>query len=169
MRYTPAEREDLARRKEKWLLRTAQGENPERVRRELKLKLKLRTLRSLRSRYEQGGRTWQALLGRRHGVATKGTPAVKAFVRKVKAKQPHLTAAELVVQIWERFEIEISLNRLNEILKQEGLSNPVGHPKRPAADRAPRPAERDVDHAGAFFPPGRAERPGRARSRARHS
>ncbi len=28
MRYTPAEREDLARRKEKWLIRTEQGENP---------------------------------------------------------------------------------------------------------------------------------------------
>ncbi len=167
MRYTPAEREDLARRKETWLIRTEQGENPARVRRELKLKLKIRTLSRLRRRYEKGGRTWQALLGRRHGLATKGTPEVKAFVRKAKAKHPHLTAAELVEQIWERFEIEISLNRLNEILKVEGLSNPVGHPKRSPADCAPRPTERDVDHAGVFFPPGRVERTGRARGRAR--
>ena len=167
MRYTPAEREDLARRKEQWLIRTEQGENPERVRRELKLKLKIRTLSRLRPRYQKGGRTWQALVGGRHGRATKGTPAVKAFVAKAKAKHPHVTA-ELVVQIWERFEIEISPNRLNEILKQEGLSNPVGRPKGTAADRVAQPAEREVDHAGAFFPPRRAERPGRARGRARH-
>lgn len=167
MRYTPAEREDLARRKEKWLRRTEQGENPERVRRELKLQLKIRTLSRLGPRYEKGGRTWQALLGRRHGRATKGTPEVKAFVRRAKAKRPHLTAAALVEQIWERFEIEISLNRLNEILKAEGLSNPVGHPKRSPAERAPRPTERAVDHAGVFFPPGRAERTGRARGHTR--
>lgn len=166
MRYTLAEREDLARRKEQWVLRTARGEDPERVRRELKLKQKVRTLALLRPRYQQGGRTWKALLERRHGLATKGTPEVKAFVCKAKAKEAQLTAGELVAQIWERFEIEISRNRLSEILKQEGLSNPVGHPKRSPADRAPKPAERGVDHAGAFFPLGRVERTGRARGRA---
>jgi transposase len=169
MRYTPAEREDLARRKEQWVLRTARGEAPERVRRELKLKQKVRTLALLRPRYQQGGRTWKALLERRHGVATKGTPEVKAFVIRAKAKNSQLTAAALVAQIWERFEIEISLNRLNEILKVEGLSNPVGRPKRSPAERAPEPAERDVDHAGAFFPSGSGDRTGRARGRARRS
>jgi hypothetical protein len=167
MRYTLAEREDLARRKEQWMLRTEHGEDPERVRRQLKLKQKVRTLTLLRPRYQQGGRTWQALLERRHGVATKGTPAVKAFVAKAKAKHPHLTAADLVVKIWERFEIEISLNRLNEILKGAGLSNPVGHPKGPTANRTPSTPERDVDHAGACFPPGRVERTGGARRRPR--
>jgi predicted metal-dependent peptidase len=41
MRYTREEREDLARRKEQWVLRAERGEDPERVRRELKLKLRL--------------------------------------------------------------------------------------------------------------------------------
>lgn len=163
MRYTLAEREDLARRKEQWLLRTARGEDPDRVRRELKLKLKVRTLGLLRPRYQQGGRTWSALLDRRHGVATKGTPAVQAFVAKAKAKHPHLPAAELVVQIWERFEIEISVSRLNESLNVAGLSNPVGHPKGLAPERAGQLPEHASDHAGAFFPPGSVERTGRAR------
>ncbi|MCI0352427.1 MAG: hypothetical protein L0Z53_23670 [Acidobacteriales bacterium] len=169
MRYSPAEREDLARRKEQWVLRTARGEDPERVRRALKLKPKIRTLALLRRRYEKGGRTWKALLEHRRGRATKGTPEVKAFVRKAKAKNADLTAGELVAQIWERFEIEISRNRLSEILKVEGLSNPVG---RPAARKIPAEAsvkggEREVDHAGVFFPPGGAERTGRAGGRAR--
>lgn len=162
MRYTLAEREDLARRKEQWLLRTARGEDPERVRRELKLPQGIRTLAQLRRRYEGGGRSWKALLERRHGVATKGTPAVLAFVRQAKAKQPMVTAGELVGEIWERFEIAISVNRLNELLKAEGLSGPVGHPMGVRTDRTPAEGERTVDHAGAFFPPGRAQRTRRA-------
>ena len=166
MRYTLAEREALARRKEQWVLRTERGEDPERVRRELKLPQKIRTLAQLRPRYQQGGRTWEALLERRHGVPTKGTPEVKAFVIKAKAKNSNLTAGELVGQIWDRFEIAISINRLNEILKQEGVSNPVGHPKGASAERTPKAVERNVDYAGAFFPPRRTERTGRARGRA---
>jgi transposase len=169
MRYTLAEREDLARRREQWLLRTAQGEDPAQVRRALKLAQSVRALEALRPRYEAEGRTWQVLLERRHGKATKGTPAVKAFVAKVKAKQPDVTAAVLVEQIWERFEITISLNRLNELLKQEGLSNPVGRPPQAARAHASEPAERDVDHAGAFFPPGSAKRTRRARGGAPRS
>ena len=69
LRYSPAEREDLARRREQWILRTEQGEDPKRVRRELKLKVKIGTLMGLRPRYQKGGRTWQALLERRHGIA----------------------------------------------------------------------------------------------------
>lgn len=166
MRYTLAGREDLARQKEQWILRTEQGEDPERVRQALHLKLQVVTLARLRIRYAAEGRTWQALLERRHGKATKGTPAVKAFVAKAKAKHPHLTAAELVGLIWDRFEIEISRNRLSTLLKQADLSNPVGRPPGVAPDRLGPTTEGDVDHAGAFFPPGGVERAGRARGRA---
>ena len=166
MRYSPAEREDLARRREQWILRIEKGEDPERVRRELKLKLKVRTLARLKPRYQKGGRTWQALLERRHGLATKGTPAVMAFVAKVKARHRQITAGEMVAEIWERFEIEISVNRLGELLKQAGLSNPVGRPRQAPAEPPAKTAGREVDHAGAFFPPGRTGRTGRARGRA---
>ena len=54
MRYTPAEREDLAHRREQWLLRTEQGEDPVLVRSELKLTQSVRALKSLRVRYEAG-------------------------------------------------------------------------------------------------------------------
>jgi transposase len=169
MRATLAEREDLARRKEQWILRTAQGEDPERVRQALHLKPQIVTLARLRARYVAAGRTWQALLERRHGRATKGTPAVKAFVAKAKAKHPQLTAADLVAQIWDRFEIEISRNRLSTLLKQAGLSNPVGHPPGVVADGLRHSPEGDVDHAGAFFPPGGAQRPRRARGHPRRA
>ena len=127
MRYTDAEREDLARRREQWILRTEQGEAPGRVRRELKLKLKNSSLEHLQRRYRLGGRRWQALVGRRHGVATKGTRAVKAFLANAKAREPRLTGAELCVQVWERFEIEISLGRLNTLLHETGYSSADRH------------------------------------------
>ncbi len=44
MRYTREEREVLARRKEQWILRTERGEDPERVRRELKVPLQTSSL-----------------------------------------------------------------------------------------------------------------------------
>jgi transposase len=165
MRYTVEEREALARRKEQWILRVEHGEDPEQVRRELKLPLKTSSLPSLKQRYRRGGQKWRALLGRRHGIATKGTAAVKAFLTKAKARDPLLTGAELCVQVWERFEIEISLSRLNELLQEAGLSNPAGRPAK-EPDETPADSAREVEHAGAFFPSGRPHRTGRARRRA---
>lgn len=165
MRYTHEEREDLARRKEQWIRRTEAGEDPKRVSRELNLKMKLRALERLKRRYRAGGRTWQALLDHRHGVATKGTAAVKAFLAKAKARNPQLTGAELCVQVWERFEIEISLGYLEALLREAGLSNPPGRPRQ--APAVPREPSHHVEHAGAFFPAGRTDRTGRARRRAK--
>ena len=162
MRYTVEEREDLAHRKEQWILRVERGEAPEPVRRELKLPVKTNCLPSLKQRYRRGGRQWRALLERRHGIATKGTASVKDFLIQAKARDPHLTGAQLCVQIWEHFEIEISLSRLNELLHEVGLANRAG---RPAAGPEATPASpaREVEHAGAFFPSGSPHGTGRAR------
>src|SRR3990172_6972421 len=167
MRYTREEREDLARRKEQWILRTERGEDPERVRRELKVALKTSSLAWLKQRYEAGGRKWQALLERRHGVATKGTPAVKAFLAKAKARDPQLTGAELCLQVWERFEIEISLGHLNALVREAGLSNPAGRPPKAAAEKELAAIAHEVENAGAFFPSGGAHRTRRPRRRAK--
>lgn len=167
MRYTREEREDLARRKEQWILRIERGENLERVRRELKVPLQTSSLGWLRQRYQTGGRKWQALLERRHGVATKGTAKVKAFLAKAKGQHPQLTGAELCRQIWERFEIEISLGRLNALVREAGLSNPPGRPAKAPEAKAPIAPAKEVDNAGAFFPSGRAHRTGRPRRRAK--
>jgi transposase len=158
MRYTREEREDLAHRKEQWIRRTEQGEDADRVRRELKLKLKTSSLPWLRQRYQAGGRKWSALLERRHGIATKGTAEVKAFLKKAKEQHPQATGAELCVQVWERFEIALSLSRLNELLHAEGLSNAPGRPQTAATPEMSSAAEREVDNAGAFFPSGRVDR-----------
>src|SRR3990172_1765412 len=130
MRYTREEREDLARRKEQWILRTEKGEDPERVRRELKVRLKTVSLPWLKQRYQAGGRQWQALLERRHGVATKGTAKVKSFLAKAKACNPQVTGAELCVQVWERFEIDISLGHMTVLVREAGLSNRPGRPRK---------------------------------------
>jgi len=167
MRYTREEREDLARRKEQWILRTERGEDPERVRRELKVPLQTSSLGWLTQRYQVGGRKWQALQERRHGVATKGTAKVKAFLAKAKARDPQVTGAELCVQVWERFEIEISLGRLNALLHAAGLSNSPGRPSKVPDEKTRAASERDLDHAGAFFPSGRAHGTGRTRRRAK--
>lgn len=169
MRLTRKEREDLARRKAQWIRRTAQGEDPDPVRQELKLHLKASSLPRLRQRYQAGGRKWQALLERRHGWATKGTPAVKAFLQKAKARHPQATGAELCVQVWERFEIDLSLSRLNELLHAEGLSNAPGRPRKVSPPETASAAERDLDHAGAFLPSGRVDRTRRTRRRAKRS
>lgn len=161
MRYTREEREALARRKEQWILRTEQGESPQRVGRELKLKLKPSSLAWLRQRYKTGGRKWQALLERRHGIATKGTPEVKAFLKKAKEQHPQATGAELREQVWERFEIDLSLRRLNELLHVEELSNSPGRPRKVSPPESSSAAEREIDNAGAFFPSGGVERTGR--------
>jgi hypothetical protein len=167
MRYTREEREDLARRKEQWILRTEQGEDPERVRRELKLKLKPSSWLWMRQRYQAGGRKWSAFLERRHGIATKGTAEVKAFLKKAKEQNPQATGANLCTLVWDRFEIDISLSRLNELLHAEDLSNAPGRPqKTPTPERASAPA-REVDNAGAFFPSGRVDRTRRTGRRTR--
>ena len=162
MRNTCEEREDLARRKEQWILRVEQGEDPDKVRQELKLKRKTSVLPSLKRRYKAGGRKWQALLEHRHGTATKGKPEVKAFLKKAKEKDPQASGSELRVQVWERFEIDISLSRLNELLRAEGLSNSPGRPRKASSPEMPSASEREIDNAGAFFPSGSAERTGRS-------
>jgi len=160
MRYTREEREDLARRKERWILRVEQGEDPDTVRRELELKPS--SLAWLRQRYRAGGRNWQALLERRHGVAHKGTAEVKAFLREAKERNPQATGGALCVEVWERFETDISLSRLNELLHTEGLSNSPGRPRKAPVPETPSAPERDIDNAGAFFPSGRVDGTGRA-------
>jgi transposase len=151
MRYTREEREELAQRKEQWILRTEQGESPQRVGRELKLKAS--SLPRLRQQYQAGGRTWQ----------------VKAFLKKAKEQHPQATGAELCVQVWERFEIDISLRRLNELLHAEALSNSPGRPRKVPAPEPVSAPEREVDNAGVFFPSGGVERTGRSSCRAKRA
>jgi transposase len=167
MRPIRNEREDLARRKEQWILRGEQGEDPKQVCRELKLHLKASSLPRLKQRYQVGGRKWQALLERRHGWATKGTAEVKAFLKKAKDQSPQATGAELCIQVWERFEIDLSLSRLNELLHAEGLSNAPGRPRKAPTPERPSASERDLDNAGAFFPSGRVDRTRRTGRRAK--
>lgn len=165
MNPSPAQIE-RAKQKEQWILRTAAGEDPEVVRQELGLAYKVSYLRHLRARYEQGGRTWEALLDRRHRHANKGTPEVKAFLFEQKRKQPDLTGPELRKMVWDKFQIDISISRLNELLHAEELSNPPGRPpRRERVPVVPQPtAERELDNAGLFFPQGSVsgiEHPGR--------
>jgi len=106
-------------------------------------------------------------LERRHGIATKGTAEVKAFLKKAKERDSQMTGAELCVQVWERFEIDLSLSRLNELLHAEGLSNAPGRPQKATTPEMSLATEREVDNAGAFFPSGRVDRTRRTGGRAK--
>ena len=154
MSPSPAQIE-RAKKKEQWILRTAAGEDPEAVRQELGLPYQVSYLRHLRTRYEQGGRTWECLLDRRHRHANKGTLAVKVFLQEKKQAQPDLTGPELRQMVWEELHIDISLSRLNELLHAMELSNPPGRPpRRESTPHQPEPTERSLDNAGLFFPQG---------------
>jgi len=91
-------------------------------------------------------------------MATKGTAEVKAFLKKAKGQHPQATGAELCVQVWESFEIDLSLSRLNELLHAEGLSNAPGRPQQAATLEMSSATEREIDNAEAFFPFGRIDR-----------
>jgi len=69
MRYTPEERDDLARCKEQWILLVEQGEDAERVRRELKLPLKASSL-PLHEAGLSDPAGWPTRRGRRPGART---------------------------------------------------------------------------------------------------
>jgi len=81
-----------------------------------------------------------------------GPNELKAFLKKAKDQHPQATGGELCVQVWERFEIDLSLSRLNELLHAEGLSNAPGRPHKGSTPEMSSAAEREVDNAGAFFP-----------------
>lgn len=144
---------ERARLKEQWVLRVEAGEDVKAVRDALGLLYKVSYFPHLRRRYHQQGERWETFLDRRHGQATKGTPKVKDFLFETKGAEPHLTASQLRQRVWERFGIDISTSRINELLHAEGLSNPPGRPPGQTTPRAETEAAegQDLDNAGLFL------------------
>ena len=147
---------ERAKQKEQWVLRTEAAEDPAAVLQDLGLPYKVSYLRHLRTRYEQGGQSWESFLDQRHRWATKGTLAVKSLLSEKKDAQADLTGPELRRLVWDELHIDISITRLNELLHTKKLSNPPGRPpkRRKAAQETTPTAERELDHVGLFFPQG---------------
>ena len=145
---------ERAKKKEQWVLRTEAAEDPAAVLQDLGLPYRASYLRHLRTRYEQGGQSWESFLDQRHRWATKGTLAVKALLSEKKQAQPDLTGPELRRLVWDELHIDISITRLKELLHAANLSNPPGRPPKrgKVTQETPPRTERELDNAGLFFP-----------------
>lgn len=133
---------------EQLLLRMDQGEDFETLCQELGLGHSRDYLSQLRRRYRQGGSTWEALIDRRQGHASKVTPERRAWLREQKRQYPAWTQTQLAQHFSDRFQVSISQSQVSEILRQEGVALPGGQPD-------PVPQEFPLERAGVFFPPSR--------------
>lgn len=157
MNYPPAVLEK-AQRLEQLLLRVAAGESLEYANEALGFQLNQDRLARAQTRYELGGRTWQALIDGRYGHSRKAHSALREWLYTRKEQDDWLRAPQLVQEIYERFGVTFSEGHINYLLRKRGLSAPPGHPYPPrtkgmAAEVSPTPAA-SVDHAGVFFPGG---------------
>lgn len=146
-----------AQRLEQLLLRAAAGERLAALNEELGFDLDEDELARQQTKYEAGGRTWEAVIDGRHGHAHKIHSGVREYLYARKQEDDHLRASHLAAEVAETFGIEVSAGHVNYLLRKRGLTAPPGRPyKRPApedegAEEAATPSE-SRDNAGIFFP-----------------
>jgi transposase len=144
---------DKAKRLEQLLLRVGQGESLKQVRAELKVRVTQPQLVQLQAKYEAGGRSWEALIEKRYGHPKKAHAALREWLYERKRQADTLTATQLVEEVEQHFEVELSAGHINYLLRQLELSGPPGRPRRRTAAEADVPAsEASEDNAGIFFP-----------------
>jgi len=116
----------------------------------------VREANRLQRKYEAGGRTWQALLDGRFGHDIKANSALKEWLYERKRQDPTIRASQLVEEIKERFGVEFRAGHINYLLRQEGLTAPMGRPEKSAvsgtANQAAEPEASSQENAGIFFP-----------------
>ncbi len=115
----------------------------------------------LQRKYKAGGSTWEALLDGRFGHDIKANSAIKAWLYERKRQDPTVRANQLVKEIKEKFDIQFKDGHINYLLRQEGLTAPVGRPTKPkeveTEDKDESIQEESSENAGVFFP-GSSER-----------
>ena len=60
------------------------------------------------------------------GVVYKGKPEVRDFILEQKNKNPSLSCRKLTVLVLSNFQVELSKSSINAIIKEAGLSAPLG-------------------------------------------
>lgn len=150
-----------ARRLEQLLLRVAAGEPLDELNTELGFALDEDELARQQAKYEDGGRTWEALIDGRHGHPHKIHSGVREYLYARKEEDDSPRAPHLAKEVEEKFGIGVSAGHVNYLLRKRGLTAPPGHPpKKQAVDEESteesEPPSEPVDNAGVFFP-GRCE------------
>lgn len=152
---------EKAQRLEQLLLRVAAGEPLDELNEELDFDLDEEELARQQAKYEDGGRTWEALIDGRHGHPHKVHSAVREYLYAHKEEDDSLRAPQLVEEVEEKFGIDVSAGHINYLLRKRGLTAPPGRPpkKPPSEEKGTSEAtssSEPVDNAGIFFP-GRGE------------
>jgi len=148
---------EKAQRLEQLLQRVTAGEPLNQVNDALGFNLDQDQLARLQAKYKAGGCTWKALIDGRHGHPRKAHSALREWLYTRKKGDEEVRAPRLVVEIKEKFGVELSDGHINYLLRKRGLSTPPGRPykRRPSEEEATAasaaPSE-SVDNAGTFFP-----------------
>ena len=156
---------DKAQRLERLLQRVAAGEPLAQVCADLELTVRATDLPKLQSRYEAGGRRWEALVNGRYGHPQKAHSALREWMYERKREDETLTARALAAEVRERFQVEMSIGHINYLLRKVELTRPPGRPPGRAAEAAtappaPTPSDESLANAGLFFPRGGEAGPG---------
>jgi transposase len=142
---------EKAQRLEQLLLRYAGGEPLEELNATLQFNLDAEAVARQQDKYEQGARTWQALIDGRHGHPHKITSEIREYLYARKEADESLRAPALVIEVQEKFSVSVSAGHVNHLLRKRALTAPVGHPYQRPADEAV-PDRQPVENAGLFFP-----------------
>ena len=138
---------EKAREKEKIILCWQSGEKLSKLMKESKVSLTRASWWSLKKKYQKYG--FVGLLDNR-GVGVKRIGReVRNWIREEKQEQPYMKHQMIIDMVIERFSCRISLRHLSRILKEEGLRQRRGRPKKEKVydSRKGEP----VDCAGVWF------------------
>jgi transposase len=145
-----------AQRLEQLLLRVAAGEPLDKLNEELGFDLDEDELACQQAKYENGERTWEALIDGRHGHPHKVHSAVREYLCTRREDDDSLRAPQLCEDVEEKFGIEVSAGHINYLLRKRGLTAPPGRPfKKPPSDEEseePASSSESIGNAGLFFP-----------------
>jgi transposase len=148
-----------AKRLEQLLLRAAGGEPLDELNEELGFELDEKELARQQAKYEEGGRTWEAVIDGRHGHAHKIHSGIREYLYARKKEDDSLRAPQLASEVEEKFGVTVSAGHVNYLLRKRELTSPPGRPPKQPEPEEEAPADvpsEPVDNAG-IFPPGSGE------------
>ncbi len=123
------------------------GEDAAQVIAELGLKLKPRSLWKVRQAYRQRG--WEGLVDHRCGYAYKAIAEVRQLLDQAKKEDTDRTGTDLATMVELKCGVNLSVGRVNDLLREMNLSSPPG--RRGPGKAVPNTNAAVIDRAG-FFP-----------------
>ncbi len=157
-RFTQAQ-VNLALRRERLILRVEQGESLEMISQDLGVTYHPKHVSRLRRRYIEGGRHWVVLVDGRKGRQAKITNEIVEWIAAELRRDPGVTASYLCDQIGKVFRVQVGERRIQQLVHDIGLkapSRPPGPASGSVVSSVESPIIEQTQHAGIFFPTGRA-------------